>query len=67
MATKQCEHDWAYEHMVYQGRGEDGLLGDEVGVVRYCEKCGRKQMAFTSDWQAPPREYDLSMAGKAGA
>lgn len=49
-------HRWNFPHVVFEGRNDDP---DEIGVVRYCDVCGVKQMAFTSAWQRPPRSYDL--------
>lgn len=54
----RCKHYWSYEHSVWQGRNDN-----EIGVVRWCEHCGKKQMAFTSKWKAPPSSYDLSTIG----
>lgn len=62
--AEKCVHYWNYEHTVYQGRGSNGLRGAEVGIVRYCSKCGTKRMSFTKKWIEPPKEYDLSHVGK---
>jgi hypothetical protein len=66
MGQSDCVHYWNYEHSVYQGRGPEvlGVYNPEIGVVRYCSRCHLKQMAFTSAWQKPPRQYDLSDVGK---
>ena len=39
--------------------GEYAKKKGEVGVVRYCD-CGKIQMAFSSQFRKPPRNYDVA-------
>jgi hypothetical protein len=50
-----CKHFWSFPHSVFEGR-----TPSEVGVVRYCSKCKKVQMAFTRKWGKIPKEYDIS-------
>ena len=53
---KSYGHYWFYLHVQIEGRREG-----ETAVVRYCS-CGKRQMAFASDWKAVPKSYNLSWA-----
>lgn len=54
----RCNHTWWYLHSVFEGRSPL-TRASETGVARWCEKCGKKQMAFTSAWIKPPKNYDF--------
>lgn len=51
-----CQHNWHYEHTVYQGEGRDP---NNVGVHRQCRLCRVHQMAFTSAWVAKPKHRSV--------
>ena len=51
----KCKHYWHNPHVIYEGLTKDG-----VGVVRYCTKCDKVQMAFTNRWQKPPKRYEVA-------
>jgi hypothetical protein len=57
------KHYWYYPQVVFQGRDAERLDRDtqsnEVGVVRYCHECGKRQMAFTSAWGTVPKDYKI--------
>ena len=50
--TGKCKHFWNVVHLLWQGRKEG-----EVGVMRYCRRCGLRQAAFTSAWRKIPRSH----------
>jgi hypothetical protein len=45
-------HYWSFDHAVWEGRKED-----ETGTLRWCSRCGKIEMAFTSAWGPVPRSY----------
>jgi len=53
----KCKHDWKYPRNIIQGRKLS-----EIAIVRYCETCGLKQVAFISSklWQTAKGDYLLN-------
>jgi hypothetical protein len=50
-----CVHYWHHPYVIWSGRnGRE----DEVGVARYCSKCGKKQMAYANKWGNIPAGHD---------
>ncbi len=58
---KKCknskDHAWLYEHTVWEG--PQANQPDCLGVMRQCNRCGKKQMGFVRKWGNPPRKYQL--------
>ena len=51
---KTCKHYWMYPQGIIQGRKKN-----ECAIVRYCDYCNRKEVAFTSRWHKAIRDYAL--------
>lgn len=52
---KKCtKHNWRYVHTVWDGRNN---RKDEIGVVRYCDTCRKREAAFTSNWGPIPKSH----------
>ena len=48
------KHYWFYPHSIIQGRTQK-----EVAVVRYCNGCGKREVAFASSWLKATGAYAL--------
>ncbi len=49
---KKCNHYWHHPHTVWEGR-----TPSEVAVARYCDICGKTEMAFANKWQKALLSY----------
>jgi len=55
--TGACHHRWCYEHSVWEGRKD---RPSEVAVVRYCDICGDRQIAYANKWGKIPKHHDAN-------
>lgn len=54
MSKLICDHDWCYEHSVWQARNNDQSA---VAVGRYCPDCGKMETATADKWRPLPKSY----------
>lgn len=54
MKKKPCDHNWRYEHAIWQAIEDDN---SKVAVGRYCANCGLMQAAVAKDWKPLPKSY----------